>query len=518
MKGNVILGAYELAHGDAVQIGSYTFQISFPSPDAAVTVVVQSTETETIPAGADPRAATPASTPAGSALPAAIAAGPDISTYFTLASSPLTQFRLTICGVLLVLGGMAAVFMLASTDWGKRLQAVWAPGNVSTPHSLFETDCSDCHQGAWQNVAADACKTCHDGPVHQETQLFTPACTTCHTEHRGRQAKLTDVDDRFCIQCHANLRTKDGGTRRDANAIEQFTAGHPEFAIRVQDTPEMAAARVRLNDQANLRDSAQVKLNHQEHLKPLKMHSDGSQKQLECSNCHRMDAQGAYMLPITYEHHCADCHPLDLPLGLDACLPESIRVPHDTPTEVHRFLQRLLAQYCLQNLLLAPPDAEETNRARTRRRPGRPAAPREEAQAIGQCRTEAVQVAEKTLFTGQKQQGCVLCHTFSRAAADGVLPNVRPPSIPRRWLPHSVFNHRAHIHSELDCQDCHDGVRNSQAARDVLLPGIASCQRCHSTSGGAHAGCVTCHVYHPKTAVSSSASAQFGIAREAHER
>jgi uncharacterized paraquat-inducible protein A len=49
----------------------------------------------------------------------------------------------------------------------------------------------------------------------------------------------------------------------------------------------------------------------------------------------------------------------------------------------------------------------------------------------------------------------------------------------------------------LKCVECHSGATTSQETADVLLPGIAICEKCHR--GGRQAAesrCFECHTYH----------------------
>src|ERR1035438_7100471 len=64
-----------------------------------------------------------------------------------------------------------------------------------------------------------------------------------------------------------------------------------------------------------------------------------------------------------------------------------------------------------------------------------------------------------------------------------------------QWMKNAWFDHKAH--QLVDCTECHTEARKSQKTEDVLLPGIATCQKCHS--GGQNAAvsqCYECHVYH----------------------
>ena len=110
-----------------------------------------------------------------------------------------------------------------------------------------------------------ACTTCHTGLVHQASELFTPDCVTCHREHRSDHKALTTIGDQFCVQCHADLRTKGGQAPQFATQIRSFDAGHPEFSVIVAGQNGQKSARVKLSDKAALRDTSAIKLNHQLH-------------------------------------------------------------------------------------------------------------------------------------------------------------------------------------------------------------------------------------------------------------
>jgi hypothetical protein len=102
------------------------------------------------------------------------------------------------------------------------------------------------------------------------------------------------------------LHAKGGQAPQFATQIRGFDAGHPEFSVIVAGQNEQQSARVKLSDKAALRDTSAIKLNHQIHLTPERI-KKVTGKTLTCTNCHRMDAQGAYMLPIDYTEHCSQC-------------------------------------------------------------------------------------------------------------------------------------------------------------------------------------------------------------------
>jgi hypothetical protein len=66
-------------------------------------------------------------------------------------------------------------------------------------------------------------------------------------------------------------------------------------------------------------------------------------------------------------------------------------------------------------------------------------------------------------------------------------------------MPLAAFDHKAHA-GFLPCGVCHArvgrGVLRSHRATDVLVPGVATCRRCHAPAE-ARSECTTCHRFHP---------------------
>ncbi len=413
-------------------------------------------------------------------------------------------------------------------------QRVYTSGPVSTGHAMFNVQCHQCHvparaasgqaaggvdapagRGFWLRVSDQTCLKCHDGAIHHENEVGAPPCASCHVEHKGHVV-LAEMKDQHCSQCHADLKTKDGKIIYD-RTIDDFSAPHhPEFAVTVKDGSR--TARVRLDEKARLKDTAQVKLNHQKHMKIglpgvddlAKLGAPGLREtpkglQLSCTFCHRPDDQQAYMAPISYAKHCAACHPL----GFDAeKFPDTV-APHDKPEIVHAFLRTKYLEASEgdkggSKAAKAPAvEKKDEEEAQPRRRLGRRDEPaEEEPRARGRLgrREEpeakatgpgAFKEAETFLFANRQGQGCKLCHTMT---AGDALPGVAPTCIPERWLPHSRFNHGAH--RPLGCTECHKAMESTETT-DVLMPSIATCRECHRDRG-ARAGCVECHAYHDK--------------------
>lgn len=68
-------------------------------------------------------------------------------------------------------------------------------------HAEFEAACDKCHT-PWQGSAADRCESCHANIKEQRLARLglhgrlpdAGTCSRCHTEHKGREANITDFD------------------------------------------------------------------------------------------------------------------------------------------------------------------------------------------------------------------------------------------------------------------------------------------------------------------------------------
>jgi hypothetical protein len=415
---------------------------------------------------------------------------------------------------------------------------VYSSGRLSEPHAVLEKECAACHvqkSSAFSAKAADsACLDCHDGPIHHATQKITPACATCHVEHRGH-INIAAASNQACAECHGELRASRGATQY-ASRINSFDDGHPEFAALRSVAGKTAS------------DPGTIKLNHAIHMKPIRRGPNGPNVQLECGNCHRRTAADAdltfadrkysaaapsykdsdeflsiraeslrpakpisgreLMAPVKFANACAACHLLTFDKRFDE------GVPHDKPEVIYPFLVKKFSEY-----IAAHPGELREMQDPARDLTGKPLPPRMRTLAPSQWISEQVAIAQELLA----HKTCSQCHqmpptplrdaSIDRWSPSDVagsshlmsepgppipqspMPAIPPANITLRWMPHAKFDHGAH--DGFTCVSCHAKALTSTESSDVLIPGIATCKTCHAP-GPEHAEsrCFECHTYH----------------------
>lgn len=415
---------------------------------------------------------------------------------------------------------------------------VYSSGRLSEAHAVLEKECATCHVesvGAFSSKASDsACLGCHDGPSHHPVSIVGRrelVCAECHTEHRGR-VNIAAASNQSCGECHSNLGAN-GGNSHFVSNIHSFEDGHPEF-IAVRNGG---------------RDLSSIKLNHAIHMKQIRRSATGPLVQLDCGDCHRSTASaqpttysdanyvgakvsypesmgpvpaGAaslmprlpatgreLMAPVKFANACAGCHLLTF----DKRFAEG--VPHDRLDIVHAFVVKQFSDY-----IAAHPNELHEMQDPARELTGKPLIPGTRTITSSEWVREQVIVAEELLW----HKTCAQCHAIVRgplastdiarwsagtvdwtprtqrvatilAAPGAAPPQIAPALTTLRWMPHAKFDHSAH--TGFSCVSCHAKALTSTESSDVLIPGIATCQKCHAP-GPEHAEsrCFECHTYH----------------------
>jgi hypothetical protein len=385
---------------------------------------------------------------------------------------------------------------------GVMWDASWSPGKLSDAHHALEDNCEACHVEPFVSVRDETCLACHqdvaDHAAHPRlTQARGPmsrfdafqwriasafgkegpeACVTCHSEHEGA-GRMEPTAQQFCADCHATLDRR--LTDTSLGNAGDFTRQHPQFQPAVFTTLGSDATR-RISLAARPREASGLKFNHDAHLDPrggvARMARSLGQYRapLQCSDCHRPSPNGVGFEPIVMEDDCESCHSLVYD-----------KVGATFRTLRHGDVAQMRAD------LLALDRAPRSAIATARRRPG----------SVGNASGAAYPdfgppVRDYTSVARALAPGgvCGECH-YPAATAQG--PGVMPVNLQARYFTKGRFEHEDH--RQEPCASCHK-ASTSNAAADLLLPGIATCRECHGGERDAAAdvpsGCAMCHSYH----------------------
>lgn len=431
---------------------------------------------------------------------------------------------------------------------------------VCRAHQHFEMQCSQCHDQRLApiyrlagyrsfSVSQAKCRKCHiqNSTDHFVglTQLRANHCVECHAEHHDET--LLKVADQTCIDCHQN--TKELKSDTPFADVANWNR-HPQIALRAGKpltAGHLALERGQFSGGA-WKDNASIYFSHARHLPqtggvliphthPEYGSSTTKTKVLTCASCHEMDESGAFMKPINYEKHCAECHTLRFSSKLHPTDSTgsflNAPLPHASSQIVMGVLRERLMQY-----INDPRNAGEITKPRPPHKPDPAPLPKTDAEKLKwveqqlQAVTPIIKQAEGPAqpagavphqqainpLDRQIRTGCGHCHILtavkSPPAAAGTLPplakwDVEAPRIPSRWLPYARFRHAPHRMEK--CTACHyrsrdpDGrtspVSQSASASDILIPKIETCMECHGDrprqgTAGVRADCVECHGYH----------------------
>jgi predicted CXXCH cytochrome family protein len=421
---------------------------------------------------------------------------------------------------LLVLGLCLAWPIKASYDRHQRAEKfarfhadeTWSSGSLSQAHAGLEHDCTACHAKPFEAVRDSACKACHSA-VHDHADPFRLArarpdlgrwrrielafkekfnlppgrCVECHTEHEGPQ-QMPATAQRFCADCHADLRKKLPDTRLP-NAGD-FGRSHPEFQpVLIAGWSGGRALLQRLSLAQRPREMSNLKFPHALHLSRTNGVAQmarrlggayGFGQALECSDCHDPAPDGARFQPVDMEEDCAMCHSL----AFDRVGGTLRTLRHGDPAQVvadlrdfYRGRSAPLPSVLAPAARRVPGNAPDLrNRIQFARGPG------------------SAERAIRAVFS--PGGACYDCHSVEAPPPGSLDFRIRPVAFPLRYLHDGWFDHRAH--ATQSCTSCHAAGR-SNSASDLLIPGLATCRTCHGGEGSSKAvpsSCAMCHDYH----------------------
>ena len=366
----------------------------------------------------------------------------------------------------------------------------WNPGPVMLAHQPIGEKCEACHELPFRQVRDVACLECHAKIGHHVAPAMKPAalfegarCATCHRDHKGVKSTHRD-DDRFCVDCHRDVRSKANGAQ--SQNVADFAKDHPAFRLSLP--ADKGVRRVRQGS-APIEEASNLVFPHAVHLDPAGIrHPDKDKVKLDCAACHQPDASRRGFEPVSMARHCQECHRLAFEPAVSAR-----EVPHGRPAEAITVVREFYANLALNGVRDSFEKAFGVPGEGLLRRTGAPTAEQREA-ALGMASKKAGYVAEEIF----EIRLCRTCHVILREDGPaGMEWNIAKVRANNAWMPHARFDHKSHAQSK--CADCHD-VAKSKRSADVAMPRIEGCRECHGGSRPAEkkvtSNCLLCHGFH----------------------
>lgn len=193
-------------------------------------------------------------------------------------------------------------------------------GELASSHAGFtrERGCGACHAAhredalGWiaaafrGNDPSGKCVDCHDfaGPpalVHnarfaKRPEIGAISCVRCHSEHKGAAARLAQVPDYVCGNCHQR-------------SFDDFAAKHPAFDERY---PYRRPGRIYFD---HARHAGKHFADPKVRARSRQVAEFAAAAKTKCTLCHEVQGATREVAPMPYEKICGNCHGRDIANG-----------------------------------------------------------------------------------------------------------------------------------------------------------------------------------------------------------
>jgi uncharacterized protein (DUF983 family) len=367
---------------------------------------------------------------------------------------------------MLRIGWVAFMMLVSFQVTAQGIESIVAPGKLIQGHLKVEDDCKQCHVKFDRKAQDGLCTDCHKeiGADLRNKKGFhgqqkPQACRSCHTDHKGREARIAEFDKKKFdhTQTDFNLRGKHVKVECDKCHVtgKKFREASLECnACHRKDDIHKGSLGVKCESCHNETNWKEAKFDHD----TTRFALTGKHSDVKCADCHKTnnykeaprncigchkkddDAKGH---KGSYGEKCESCHSTKL------WKPSTFK--HDTDTK-----------YVLKG-------AHRTT-------------------TCSSCHTGH-------LYRVKLSQDCYACHKKDDKHKDTLGKDCGSCHTERNWKESTKFDHDKTIfpllgkHTKTECKDCHKSVLFKEAPKD--------CFSCH-TKDDKHAGtlgekCVSCH-------------------------
>lgn len=120
---------------------------------------------------------------------------------------------------ILLLAGLLVIAMHGAVAAQTLLEKLVIPGPVIQGHAKFEKDCGKCHESFSRQSQTRLCLDCHKetaadrrsrkGFHGRQPDALKQECRHCHTDHKGREADINQLDRETFDHSFSNYQLND---------------------------------------------------------------------------------------------------------------------------------------------------------------------------------------------------------------------------------------------------------------------------------------------------------------------
>jgi hypothetical protein len=222
----------------------------------------------------------------------------------------------------IALGAIGAVAISCALPWAARSQNIFQslvmPGPLIAGHAKLEKECSSCHAPFSRQSQSRLCVGCHDhsniaadrqqrkGFHGRQADALSKDCRYCHTEHKGRDADIVQLDRETFNHAATNFELKGAHAAVQCSGCHAATVAFRRTPGRCFDChKERDPHKGRLGETCDgcHGEVSWPRVKPFDHSK-TKLPLDGAHKDVRCAACHAGERYKD--LPTT----CVSCHRL----------------------------------------------------------------------------------------------------------------------------------------------------------------------------------------------------------------
>ena len=367
--------------------------------------------------------------------------------------------------------GVWVLVVLMAMTWhaiahGQGIESVMAPGPLIEGHAKFEGECASCHVKFDRKAQSGLCADCHKAVASDlqtssgyHGRLKDQTCRSCHTDHKGRAARIVVLDEKRFDHSKTDYPLKgkhDGAACKGCHVAGKKHRDAPTecVACHRKEDPHKGRLGDKCADCHNERKWTDTRFDHAD----TKFALEGTHQDAKCTDCHRTQE---YRDTPT---QCIRCHrKADEGKGHKGQFGERCESCHAaTGWSKTKFNHDVDTKYALQGL--------------------------HRKVECGSCHTGH-------LYRVKLKQTCISCHADDDKHKKTLGDDCASCHTERGWTKQGKFDHALSSfplfgkHAKVECADCHRNALFKDAPQDCF--GCHEADDKHRRTLGTQ--CADCH-------------------------